>query len=784
MVKEIGRSWAARWAQLVTEHRLLVSLAGCALAMLMFAGMSRLGFNTDYKVFFAADNPQLQAFEDINKTFSKNETVFFTVYVPNDTIFRPENLQLIAYLTAEAWQIPHSARVDSITNYQHTTSSNDELLVTDLVPAPKALTPAEVERVRAIALGEPELRNKLIAADGRASGVSVTLQLPEGDAFAPMQAVIYAEKLVERVRSEYPKVQIALTGLVPVSAAYPRAAQADTQTLLPIMIGIVFVVLLVQLRSLATTLLSLVIVVLSSAAAFGAAGWFGILLTSPAVMAPLVILAIAIAECVHIIMATGQAQLHTPSQLAAVSIAIKKTFWPVVLTSVTDVVGFLGLNFASSPPYRDFGNIAALGAMIALVLSLTVLPAALTVLPRRWGAKPPPRFLDRIDRSLTRSIALRGGALAVGLIVVTVAVVPFATRLQINDHIIEYFDKDNPIRRDSELTLAHLTGIYDVEFKVASGVDDGIADPDYLQRLDRFTQWLRQQPEVVAVGSFSDTMKSMNRSLHADDQAFYRIPASSQEAAQILLLYEYSLPYGRNLNDRIDVRKSATRVVATLGRLTTAQVIALKERGESWLHSNGFAPDSKGAGMAVMFSYLSHHNIESMLSGTTYTLLLIAAVLWLRFRRIGTTTVAVGVNMIPLAVSFGIWGAAVSFVNTAASMACAVAFGLIVDGTIHLASVYEDHRSQGLSPDEAMRSTLGEVVSPIIAANIALLAGFLLLTMSEFRMNSDLGLLTALMIFIGLLYNLIVLPAFLLLLDRRTASASVMARDLVQSSSQ
>lgn len=767
---------AERWARLITNHPVWLLALTIAMVAGISAGVRDLSFNTDYKVFFTEENVELQAFELLNNTYARNDTILFIVKPHSGSVFEATRLDLIERLTKAAWSIPDAIRVDSLTNFQHTVATQDTVTIDDLVRDATTLSTEQISQIRAIALAEPELVNKIVAADGTATGVLVTVQYPSGDPEALMTSVLAAESMDEMFSRELPDVYIGLTGLAPISAAYPRAAQADIANLIPIVIGCVALALLFQLRTLAGAMLSLTVILMSSLVAFGFAGWIGILLTPPAVIAPIVILTIAVADCLHILMSIGKAQDGNDKKAAAY-LGVKATFKPVIVTSLTTIIGFLALNMAQSPPYRDLGNMGAVGAACAMILSLTLLPSAACLLPKGWCARPTTKFASRITHWLARVTTTSPRTVVLICVGVFLTFLPFGALLSVNDHIVEYFDESMQVRRDTQLTLDSLTGTYSVEFSVDSGVEHGISNPAYLERLQNFTLWLRDQPEVVAVSSYSDTIKAMNRALHADDPAHYALPQTREEAAQYLLLYEYSLPYGQTLQDRIDIRKSATRVVAWLNGIPTADIIALKERGEEWLRHS--APDgarATAAGIAVMFSYLSHHNIDAMLWSTFGMLIMVTLTLVLFLGNVRLGLLATIPNILPPIIGFCIWGMGVGFINTAASMVTVVALGLIVDPTVHLMSHYWDARQRGNGPRQAVRQSIHMVAGPISASGLTLAIGFLLLATSSYKMNADLGLLTAVMIVVAIGLDLFLLPAILLLaVDREDATDADLA---------
>lgn len=763
-----GAGFIARYSVFVAGHAKTVALIALLLLGALIAGVRFLAFNTDYKVFFSKENPQLLVFEDMNRTFSKNDSLLFTVRNPAG-VFNAETMATLQWLTEQSWQIPHSTRVDSITNFRRISASDSDITLNDLVVHPEKLSAADFAALSNYARAEPELVGKVVSKDGLTTGVSVTVLLPEGDTAAPFQAVVHAEKLLAELKDKAPHLEVALTGSAAIATAYPRASQQDIGQMVPALLLIIVAALALQLRSILEGLLVFAIMVSSALASFGFAGWAGILLTPPAVMAPLMILTIAIADCLHILVNVRRIRDTGASPQVSVAQALQKTFIPVVLTSVTTIFGFLSLNFSASPPYRDLGNMGAAGALVALLLSLTLLPSLLTFMRRKQRAA----HADKLTRSGTRlgealgEFAVRRYApIAIIGLLLPLLSIPALFKLEINDAIIETFDASTQIRRDSEFTLRHLNGIYNLDFKIDAGTDGGVADPEYLRRLGEFTEWLRAQPEVRSVASFSDSIKSINQAFHANDPAWYRLPADKELAAQYVLLYEFSLPYGRTLMDRLDIRKSSSRVVATLGQLDTRGIETFQQRADRWLEEKKyFAPSSTSGGISAMFTHLTHHNIRAMLEGTIFALVMIFASMIYIFRTPALTVLAVMPNILPPFVVFGLWALFRGQINTAATMVLVIAMGLMVDSTIHILHVYKNLWAERRLTKEAARrlvvATMGEVSLPIVVTTITLMAGFFVMGQSSFGMNADLGWLALIFIVVGAIYDLLFLPAMI-----------------------
>jgi predicted RND superfamily exporter protein len=360
------------------------------------------------------------------------------------------------------------------------------------------------------------------------------------------------------------------------------------------------------------------------------------------------------------------------------------------------------------------------------------------------------------------------------LVVVLVAAVP---TLDLNDSWVKYFDHRVQFRHDAEFAIENLSGLYPVEFSVEAAEPGGISEPAYLERLEAFTGWLRAQPQVRHVYSYTDIIKRLNKNMHGDETDWYRIPDQRDLAAQYLLLYELSLPYGLDLNDRVSIDKGATRVTATLDDITTVEVRAFIARAEGWLAENAPAyMHAKPTSATVMFSYISQRNIESMLRGNLLAVILIAGIMVLSLRSLPLGALSLIPNAVPILMTFGVWALTVGQVGMAAATVSATSLGIIVDNTVHFMTKYlRARRERGFDQPEAIRYAF-RTVGAAIAANAVILAlGFAVLAASTFRINAEMGLLTALAIVIALAVDFLLLPA-LLLIGHEKEKAHVLAQ--------
>jgi predicted RND superfamily exporter protein len=225
-----------------------------------------------------------------------------------------------------------------------------------------------------------------------------------------------------------------------------------------------------------------------------------------------------------------------------------------------------------------------------------------------------------------------------------------------------------------------------------------------------------------------------------------------------------SLPFGLDLNDRIDIDKSSTRLTATLKNLSSQEVLNLETRAQEWIVLNGFNPETTYAtGTSIMFAHIGQRNIQTMLLGTVIALSLISLILIITLRSIKIGLISLIPNLVPAAMAFGLWGLVVGQVGLAVSVVAAMTLGIVVDDTVHFLSHYQ-HARQSLkqSTENAVQYAFSNVGSALLVTSFVLVAGFSVLAFSSFEINASMGALTAIAIVFALIADFLFLPSLLL----------------------
>lgn len=761
---------SGQWGKIPTKYSIWVLLATVLLVVIATIGGKNLYFRGDYNIFFDGTNKQLLAFDEIQTTFAKTDNLAIVVAPANNDVFTPEILQLIQSLTVDSWQVPYSSRVDSIANYQHTEAFEDDLLVEDLLYEDYELTPERIAKVKSIALSEPVLKSALISEKGDVTVVNITVQLPEIDKTAEVQEVMsHISAMLERYQEKYPNVEFHKAGIIAMNYAFMTAAQEDSSTLVPTMLLVILVFLTIMLRSFLSVVATLIVIIGSVIATMGLSGWAGMFLSTATVNVPTLVMTLAVADCVHVITTMRHSMQNGFSKAHSIERSISLNFMPILITSVTTAIGFLMMNMSDSPVLRDFGNLSALGVMIACFLSVTLLPALLKLLPINVKQTPSHGKSDFMDKLGDFVVTHRKALLPASVLVIAVSasLIPLN---RVNDESVKYFDNRSDFRQAADFMEARISGMTNISIAIKTNESQGIADPVFLNTIGGFTDWLRVQPETDHVATLADVYKRLNKNMHGDDESYYALPQNRELAAQYLLLYEMSLPYGLDLNNQINVDKSSIKMVLTVDNLGSVELVDLENRIYVWFADNAPQYEVVASSPSLMFAHIGETNMASMLSTLPITLVLISALLIFALRSLKLGLISLVPNIAPAVIGFGLWALISGEINLGLSVVVTLTLGIVVDDAVHFLSKYQRARKEGQTAEQAVRYAFHTVGRALWITTVVLVAGFSVLAMSSFRLNADMGQLSAIVIFIALVVDFLFLPTLLMLFDKAAYS--------------
>lgn len=759
-----------RWSQLadaLLRWRVPLALLCLLVSALAAVGLARTAFTTDYRAYFSQDNPELASLEALERNFSRAETLLVAVEALDGDVFTVDTLRAVRALT-DAWpRLPYAKGSVSVTDYYDAFADGDDIAASPLIPERPIDEHLPLDEIRARALAEPRLLHGLLAPAGDVTGVVFYFELPHREPATEIRAVAEAARtLVGEVQSAHPGVRLHTGGIILFNEAMAEAIEWNARNLYPLAYLLMFGLLMVFFRGFSGTVGTLAVTLMSVATAMGAAGWLGITLTAASITAGVVVMTLAIADCVHLLATYAGKRESGLDSSAALRESLRINAQAILLTSVTTALGFLGMNFSDSPPFRDLGNLVAIGVIAAWLFTLGFMPAWL-----HWFEPGSARLVGdpaRRMRAVADWIIARHRAVFVVTATVLVLMAAGLPRNQFGDNYVRFFDESSSFRQAAEFTNERLTGMQYLEYGVEADGPGGVYEPAFLGRVDALVNWMREQPEVVKVSVITDLLKRLNETMHGGDTAHYALPSSRELAAQYLLFYEMSLPTGVDVSHMVNLEKSAVRLTVQLNTLGSGEVRAFDDKVAQWQRANWpEAMHSRGSGISMMFANIAMRNFSSMLVGTGIAFAIICVLLFRAFGSVRLGLISLVPNLVPALAGFGLWGYLVGQVGMSLSIVVSLTLGIVVDDTIHLLSRYaRARREMGLDAAGAIREAYASVGVALWITSCALVAGFAVLGSSTFKLTADLGQLAGLVVVLALVADFLLLPALLLWLDR------------------
>ncbi|PCI44095.1 MAG: RND transporter [Moraxellaceae bacterium] len=751
-------------AHLLTQHRLRFAIATLCIVLLGGIGAQHLTFDNNYRALFKADNPQLLAYDQLNESYNESDSVIFLLAPKENTIFSKQNLQLISDFINDAKLIPFAQGAQGITNFQRSIpSANGDFSMQYLVPDASLLSVADVQEIHQYVNQEPLILGRLVSTEGNVTSVYVTITLPDDRRAAITVAAEYAQQLKARYIKQYPGLTIHISGGIPLAESFVEVAMHDAFQLFPIAVMLGLLVQSLLFRSLSAVVVSMGVVLISIVFTLGIAGWLGYSLNQTSILAPMLVLTLALADTTHVISEYLNLRRQGHNDLEAMQTSLAANLHPIFLTSVTTAIGLLCMNFSDSPPFHDFANITALGVIAAFIFTLTLLPGFLLALPVKVSATDLTLTLWMVK--LSKFSIQHRHILFISTSIFVAATAYFIPHNKLNDDLIEYFDESLEIRQAADFAIKHFKGRQSIIYSFETGEAYGINAPEFLAQVEQFTHWYQQQEEVVQVISYLGTLKKINQNMHQGNPQWYRIPENRELAGQYMFLYELSLQPGQDLNDQLDIDRSELKLTVVTGKLGNQDFIALEQRADRWLKQNLPELNFVAGGQSVMFAHLGFQVISSMIKGSLTALALITVVLIIGLRSFRYGLLSLIPNIFPAAVIYGLWGLLVGEINQAAAVTFSVSLGIVVDDTVHILSKYISARKKGQDVEQAIEYAFTTAGTAMIITSITLTSGLLVLSQSVFGINAIIGSMVAPIVMFALLIDFMFLPSILYYFD-------------------
>jgi predicted RND superfamily exporter protein len=762
-------------------------------------------FRVSVDEFLREDDPAKIDYDAFLKRFGRDDVILLAIEPPE--VFDLTFLEKLRRLHREIEEnVPYLRDVKSLVNARETRGENDTLIVGDLLEDwPE--TPGDLESVRRRALANPLYTGFILSNDGNLTTITVEIESfvdldTDEDAFSGFDdstgrpadgadsqtritgnletAVVDAvTEIVERY--EAPDFKVYIGGSPVINQVMMGSLVRDVALFTVLSICVIAGVLFVVFRQAVAVIVPLAVAVLSLAGTLAAMGTFGIPAMPISEVVPSFLLSVGVGGSVHLIVIFQQRLRAGASREDAIADALGHSGLPIIMTALTTAGGLASFMAAELTPIFIFGVVAPVGILISLLLTLFLCPALLAILPLRPQTAP-----ENVDtftiRLLTRlgdfSTAHAGRVLAACAILLMIALIGIL-QLQFSFDSLEWFPDDNPAKVASRKIDAEFGGAMGIELLIETGQENGLHDPELLQRIDRARMTSRDL-EVGAVKagksvSIIDIVKETHQALNGGTDEAYTIPNDRRLISQELLLFENSGT--DDLEDVVDSQFSLARYTIRAPMVDGSHYEPFGDELVRIFRKHiGDRAEISISGLMVVMSRSFTATIETMMRSYLIALAIITPLMMIVLGSFRLGLIAMIPNLFPIVLTLGLMGALGLPIEIFSLLIGSVALGLAVDDTIHFMHGFRRGYARTGDVEVAVRETLRTTGQALLFTSVVLSLGFLIYVFSDLVNLTNFGFLTAFAIIMAFLADVLLAPA-LMTVTARYSSIQTEAED-------
>jgi len=745
-----------RLIRLAVDHPIWTIAATLVLTVAFAFPMQYLRQETDFAEFLDDDDPIVVLMEEAEDRYGRAWGIMVMLF-NEDGIFNDSTLGKIERMTEEIEEIPGINSVTTPLTSQTIVGTETAISVRKAAPGGVApQTPEDMEVFRTRVLEDENLVGGVVSADGTAALISIELEVG-ADEYAITPDII---SIVDANRGGGDTLYIY--GDAYFDTVMSEEMESDLQLLFPLAILLMVALLFASFVTIRGILLPIAIVLLSIIVAMGSMVLLGFPMTMVSFIAPVLLLAIGIADAIHVLNRYNEEIAKGLPKRDAILNTMQEMKGPVVMTSLTTAVGFLSLLTAFFVPQRQFGVTTAIGVLAAMFFSLVLIPAVLSLLK-----KPRVRDLSKGRRPLVRVllgfekviIGHRKTVLlvALGVFIFMVVGIP---RLHVETSNEEFLGKQHEAVRVIDFTSEHFSGDMSVMVEFNTGRRDGLKDPEVLNAMLDLEEYLLDNG-VAKTFSLTTLVRQMNERFNADDPDFYVIPEDQSLVAQLLLLFTFQ---GGNLGDMALGDFSAGTVTGLYKMDSSGNVSRLAGLVQDYIDVH-FPEDGdlrvRMVGATTLLDRMFSQMTRSQLIGLATTIAAVAVLVMLLMGSVVAGFIAAIPLILTVTFSMGIMAYTGQPLDIMTLMVSVVAVGIGVDYSIHFISRFRREYREDQDAERALQATIQTTGRGISYNALTVALGFFILIFASFKGIRTFGWQIALTMGISALSAISIIPAIL-----------------------
>ncbi len=747
----------------IINFRWAIAILIPLITIVLGAQLKNIQFDGKYRIWFAEDSTSIINYDKFRAIFGNDDSIIITFNDKNG-IFNKKALNVINRLTQKLWQTKYIARVDSLTNYQYVHANNeapDEIIVENFIDDIESLTQKDLLEKEKIALSEDMLINRIISDDGKTTMIVGRLTPRAGDTLGASAAIM---KLVNSYIDDEQNTSYTfhLAGGPALNTTFSSLGKYDATTFTPIAIAIAMLLLWIIFRRISGMLLSISVVVFTFVIVLATQVLLGFKLNNFTANMPIFIIAIGIADAMHIFWIYLIGRKKGLSNYEGIYYSVEKNFLPIFLTSATTAVGFASLGISEIIPIKTLGIATANAAILAFIITILFVPAVLAIVNPK--IKITSKNIQENNEKNHSSISSRYAnfimkhdtKILIATIVLSVAIGFGLTKIKVDSNTVRYLREDVAFRQSVNFIQSNLTGPMTYEIVVNSMKKDGIKEVEFMNYVEKFSnEFKAKYLDVRHATSLVDVVKKFAEVMNGKKE----IPNDKNLIAQYLLLYSLSLPQGMEINDKMDVDEQLLRLSVSMNVVDTSLDLEMIKWAEEWWINTPYTASVNG--QTVMFAHMQYDVTSTLIESIVLAISVVTIMMFFIFKNIRMVPLFIIPNILPIVLVVGVMGWLGMNIDIGVAISGAIIIGVAVDDTIHFLIKYKEARLKGYNFHDSLIYIMKYAGLAIIFTTIILSCAFAIFSFSQFMPNVNFGIVIAIALIIAVVVDLIVVPAVL-----------------------
>jgi hypothetical protein len=740
-----------RFATGVLKHKVIVLILILAVVAAFASRIPKMHFITSFESFFLEDDEEIIAYNQFKEEFGNDKTIYALVEPKEGPMFTLKNMEILKKLTADLEDsIPYLDEVTSVANAEFIEGRDNTLMVFDLMED----FPQSEEALAAVKqklLNRPIYRDSIVSADGEKTGILIKLLLPDGNPD-------YEKEVARAVRQvfgkpEYQALAYHEVGAVLFDTEFQSNVKKETMKFFRLSVLLIMALLYLFIRRLYAVYVPLAVVFTSVAMTFGLLAMTTAMKVTCTIILPLIV-TIGVCDSIYIISIFRKKLATASSREDAIVQALERCGLPCLITSVTTIMGFLALSSVHIIPVREAGLFCAFGTAMCFIMSVT-----LGIILLSFGKMTPEKVekeksalndvYSRIMLGVARFNIRHTNGILIAAVLVVAGCIWAASTIVIENHFLDYMGEEFEVKQAIQYVDATMCGSSTLELVFDTGKPNGIKDPAVLREIEKVQQFAAGDPLVMTTSSVVDVIKTINQTLHNEDPEYYRIPDTSDQVAQYLLLYESS--GGERLERVITFDYAKARLVLRTRNIGTSKALELYNHIQDYVSANVKHSQILITGANALRAKVIDYILEAQITSVLLAFAMISVMMVLVLGSLRTGLIAMLPNAFPIVFMLGFIGATGRNLGMMNAMISAVVIGIAVDDTIHFFSHYRESRRRAKDAESALYNALEGVGRPMFFTSVALTLGFSVVMLSNMINVAEFGVLISLAVLISLI---------------------------------